>query len=128
MVPWCCYHLGHISIFRFFWPEVGGASRIGFNLLYMTQLVLTWNVVCCSIAQMKKLEEEKHLLAKVKNEIEAFVFDAQDRLEQRDYKVCSTEDERVAIAAKLSEASDWLIEQEDSTPRKVVIVCWLVVI
>jgi len=62
------------------------------------------------------------LLAQVKNEIEAFVFDAQDRLEQKDYRLCSTEDERIAITAKLSEASDWLIEQEDSTPRKVVVV------
>jgi len=58
----------------------------------------------------------------VKNEIESFVFDAQDRLEQREYRLCSTEDERIAISAKLSEASDWLIEQEDSTPRKVVVV------
>jgi len=76
----------------------------------------------CSIAQLKKLEEEKHLLAQVKNEIEAFVFDAQDRLEQKDYKLCSTEDERIAIVAKLAEASDWLIEQEDNTPRQVVVV------
>lgn len=58
----------------------------------------------------------------MKNEIESFVFDAQDRLEQREYRLCSTEDERIAISAKLSEASDWLIEQEDSTPRKVVVV------
>ena len=65
------------------------------------------------------MEEERQLLAKAKNEIESFVFDAQDKLEQRDYKLCSTEDERVAILAKLSEASDWLFEQEDSTPRKV---------
>jgi len=61
-------------------------------------------------------------LAQVKNEIEAFIFEAQDRLEQRHYKLCSTEDERVEIGAKLSEASDWLIEQEDSTPRKVTTV------
>jgi len=81
-------------------------------------------MIRCSIAELKKLEEEKHLLAKVKNEIEAFVFDAQDRLEQRDYKLCSTEDERITIMAKLSEVSDWLIEQEDSTPRKVVVVSW----
>jgi len=80
-----------------------------------------WNVIMyCSIAELKKLEEEKHLLDKVKNEIESFIFDAQDRLEQRDYKLCSTEDERVSISTKLSEASDWLIEQEDSTPRKVI--------
>jgi len=68
------------------------------------------------------LEEEKDSLEKAKNELEAFVFDAQDRLEQRDYKLCSTEDERVSITTKLSEASDWLFEQDDSTPRKVVVV------
>jgi len=69
------------------------------------------------------------LLAQVKNEIESFVFEAQDRLEQREYKLCSTEDERVQIAAKLSEASDWLIEQDDSTPRKVATVrCHIVAI
>jgi hypothetical protein len=68
---------------------------------------------------MKKQEEERHLLAKAKNEIESFVFDAQDKLEQRDYKRCSTEDERVAIIAQLTEASDWLFEQDDDTPRKV---------
>lgn len=68
------------------------------------------------------MEEEKDSLEKAKNELEAFVFDAQDRLEQRDYKLCSTEDERVSITTKLSEASDWLFEQDDSTPRKVVVV------
>lgn len=76
--------------------------------------------LCFSIAQLKKLEEERQTLEKIKNEIEAFVFDAQDRLEQKDYKLCSTEDERIAISAKLSATSDWLIEQEDSTPLKVV--------
>jgi hypothetical protein len=71
------------------------------------------------MAELKKQEEERHLLAKAKNEIESFVFDAQDKLEQRDYKRCSTEDERVAIVAQLTEASDWLFEQDDNTPRKV---------
>jgi hypothetical protein len=78
------------------------------------------------MAELKKQEEERHLLAKAKNEIESFVFDAQDKLEQRDYKRCSTEDERVAIIAQLTEASDWLFEQDDDTPRKVrLFVCVL---
>jgi len=71
------------------------------------------------LSDMKKLEDERQLLAKTKNEIESFIFDAQDKLEQRDYKRCSTEDERVAIQTKLTEANDWLFDQEDNTPRKV---------
>lgn len=67
---------------------------------------------------LKKLDEEKDLLEKAKNEIEAFVFDAQDKLDQKNYKLCSTEDERIAIKEKLASVSDWLVEQEDSTPRK----------
>ena len=67
---------------------------------------------------MKKVEDERQLLAKTKNEIEAFIFDSQDKLEQKDYKRCSTEEDRAAIVAKLTEASDWLFEQDDNTPRK----------
>lgn len=59
------------------------------------------------------------MLEKTKNEIEAFVFEAQDKLEQKNYKLCSTEEERTAISEKLATASDWLHEQDDSTPRKV---------
>jgi len=29
-IPWCCYHLGHCSLFHVFWPKVGGASPIGY--------------------------------------------------------------------------------------------------
>lgn len=67
---------------------------------------------------LRKRDEEKDLLEKTKNEIESFVFDAQDKLEQKNYKLCSTEDERIAIKEKLVSVSDWLMEQEDSTPRK----------
>ena len=68
---------------------------------------------------MKKLEREKQLLAQAKNEIESFVFDIQDKMDQPDYKKCSTEEERTEILSKMSEASDWLFDQEDDAPRKV---------
>ena len=71
---------------------------------------------------LRKRDEEKDLLEKTKNEIESFVFDAQDKLEQKNYKLCSTEDERIAIKEKLVSVSDWLMEQEDSTPRKVCVL------
>ena len=74
---------------------------------------------CDRIAELKKIEEEKQLLAQAKNEIESFVFDTQDKMEQDDFKLCSTDEERTVILAKMSEASDWLFDQEDTTPRKV---------
>lgn len=76
----------------------------------------------CRLDDLKKRDEEKDLLEKAKNEIEAFVFDAQDKLDQKNYRLCSTEDERIAIKEKLASVSDWLIEQEDSTPRKVCVL------
>lgn len=74
------------------------------------------------LEDLKKRDEEKDLLEKAKNEIESFVFDAQDKLEQKSYKLCSTEDERVAIGEKLISTSDWLADQDDSTPRKVCVL------
>lgn len=66
------------------------------------------------------------MLEKTKNEIEAFVFEAQDRLGQKNYKLCSKEEERIAITEKLMTASDWLNEQDESTSRKVCLfVCLL---
>jgi len=29
-VTWCRYHLGHVSLFHVFWPNVGGALPIGY--------------------------------------------------------------------------------------------------
>ena len=74
---------------------------------------------CCSIEDLKKKDEEKDLLERVKNEIETFIFEARDKLEQRDYKKCSTEEERFKISDTLTSVSDWMYEQEDTTSRKV---------
>ncbi|ESO05028.1 hypothetical protein HELRODRAFT_111473 [Helobdella robusta] len=68
---------------------------------------------------LRKQDEEKMLLDKVKNEIETFIFDTRDKLEQAAYIKCSTEQERSNILEALSTASDWMYELEDSTPRKV---------
>ena len=50
-VPWRRYHLGHVSLFHVFRPKVGGASRIGFNPLYMlTVAECTWKSCWCRVA------------------------------------------------------------------------------
>lgn len=62
---------------------------------------------------------EKIKLAKVKNELESFIFDTQDKLYQEIYEKCSTDEEREKIRTKFSEVSDWLYEQEEDAERKV---------
>lgn len=71
------------------------------------------------IEDLRRRDIEKRKLEKAKNELESFIVEAQDRLYQTEYEKCSKEEERVEMQSKLSLASDWLYEQEDSTPRKV---------
>ncbi|CAE1165306.1 HYOU1 [Acanthosepion pharaonis] len=70
------------------------------------------------LALLKQKDEEKKALERSKNELEAFIFDIQDKLAQDDYIKCSTEEQREIISKKCSEASDWLYEQGDDTPTK----------
>ena len=72
------------------------------------------------ITDLHKRDAERRKLGMAKNELEAFIIDAQDRLYQGPYKKASTEPERSNMREKLSEASNWLYEQEETTERKVV--------
>ena len=65
---------------------------------------------------------EKHLLQKAQNELESFTVEAQDRLYQAIYEKCSTEAEREKIRTAMSEASDWLYEQDEHTLIQVLFV------
>jgi hypothetical protein len=68
---------------------------------------------------MRKKDEEKKKLMAIKNDIEAFIFTAQDNIYQEPYEKCSTEEQREEIRNVMSEASDWLFDQDDSTTLKV---------
>ncbi|KAH9500372.1 Hypoxia up-regulated protein 1 [Bulinus truncatus] len=69
------------------------------------------------LTQLRKIDKEKHDLEKSKNELEAFIFDHQDKLSQDLYKKCSTETDRENINKQLSEASDWLYDQTEETKK-----------
>merc|ERR1711874_730179 len=45
------------------------------------------------------------------NELQSFVFDAQDKLYQEDYEKASTDEEREKIREMCSTTSDWLDEE-----------------
>lgn len=54
-----------------------------------------------------------------RNAVESFVFDTQDKLNQPEYKVATTDEERQNIMEKLSEASDWLDEETEEQDAEV---------
>ncbi|KAL4229247.1 Hypoxia up-regulated protein 1 [Mactra antiquata] len=70
------------------------------------------------LADLTAKDKEKKLLEKAKNELEAYIYETMDKLNQELYEKCSKEEERESLNLKLSEASDWLYEQEDDTPKQ----------
>ncbi|XP_041471131.1 hypoxia up-regulated protein 1-like [Lytechinus variegatus] len=68
------------------------------------------------LKELQRKEEERVEREQALNSLESFIFDAQDRLYNEDYEKCSTEEKREDIRSKLSEASDWLYDQEPDTP------------
>lgn len=73
------------------------------------------------LSDLRARDKEKRQLEKVKNELESFIFDLQDKLENEEgsHSKCATEDERTTLLQSLSEASDWLYEQGDDTKKEV---------
>ena len=71
------------------------------------------------IKELKKKDEEKLKLEKAQNELESFIINTQEKLYEEEWEKCSTEENREEIRTKLSEASDWLYEVDETTPRKV---------
>lgn len=73
------------------------------------------------LADLTAKDKEKKLLEKAKNELESFVYETMDKLSQEIYEKCSTEEEREKYSTLLSEASDWLYEQEEDAPKETFI-------
>ena len=82
-------------------------------------LILNTVVMICRLADLTAKDKEKKLLEKAKNELESFVYETMDKLSQEIYEKCSTEEEREKYNTLLSEASDWLYEQEEDAPKEV---------
>lgn len=59
---------------------------------------------------IKEKEREIKAKAMAVNALETFVFDTKDKLTQEEFISCSTEAEREAVSAKLSEVNDWMEE------------------
>ncbi|CAC5426298.1 HYOU1 [Mytilus coruscus] len=71
------------------------------------------------LAELTAKDKEKKLLEKSKNDLEAFIFDMNDKLTQEVYEKCSTEAEREKLSKLLSEASDWMYDQEEDAKAEI---------
>ncbi|XP_071176738.1 hypoxia up-regulated protein 1-like isoform X4 [Mytilus edulis] len=71
------------------------------------------------LAELTDKDKAKKLLEKSKNDLEAFIFDMNDKLTQEMYEKCSTEAEREKLTKLLSEASDWMYDQEEDAKAEV---------
>lgn len=74
------------------------------------------------MSELRKVDKEKMELEKSKNELEAFIFDYQDKIHQEPYDQCVTAEEKEKISTLLSEASDWLYDQSEGTKKSVSIL------
>ncbi|KAM3921296.1 hypoxia up-regulated protein 1 isoform 1-T2 [Leptodactylus fuscus] len=67
-----------------------------------------------SVKKLQDLTErdlEKQEREKAANSLEAFIFETQDKLEQKEFKKVSTGEQREEISSKLSQASTWLEDE-----------------
>ncbi|XP_061188994.1 hypoxia up-regulated protein 1-like isoform X1 [Saccostrea echinata] len=64
-------------------------------------------------------DKEKKLLEKAKNDLEAFVYDMGDKIHDEDHQKCSTETEREELSKMLSDAGEWMYEQEEDAKKEV---------
>ena len=72
-----------------------------------------------SLKELKRKDEAKKQLERAMNELESFIIDAQDKLYQEDYEICSTEEDRESLRQSLSEAGDWIYEYDGEQTAKV---------
>lgn len=108
-----CKSIVKFSIAMFFsfviWiHELSKISNIYINYLYR-------------LAELTAKDKAKKVLEKSKNDLEAFIFDMNDKLTQEMYEKCSTEAEREKLTKLLSEASDWMYDQEEDATAEVKI-------
>ncbi|XP_053308574.1 hypoxia up-regulated protein 1 isoform X2 [Spea bombifrons] len=54
---------------------------------------------------------QKHEREKAANSLEAFIFETQDKLRQKEFLKVSTEEQREEISSKLSQVSNWLEDE-----------------
>lgn len=78
------------------------------------------NANVCRLSGYTKYDEDKTAREEARNVLEAFIYKTQNLLEDAEYVLASTEEERKKLAEQLSQAMEWLYEEGAVSAVKVV--------
>lgn len=73
--------------------------------------------------ELRKIQDDKRAKEQAVNSLESFIYETQEKLYEEEYEACSLEEDRDAIRANLSEASDWIYDVDADANATVSIVC-----
>jgi hypothetical protein len=64
-------------------------------------------------------EKDKRKRASAINSLESFIYDTKYKLEEKDFELCTTKEEREDTLAKLNEYNEWLFDADETVETKV---------
>lgn len=85
------------------------------------RLIIVLKFLHFRLAELTAKDKEKKLLEMAKNDLEAFIYDMSDKLNDEDHEKCSTATEREEYSKLLAEAGEWMYEQEEDAKKEVII-------
>jgi hypothetical protein len=68
---------------------------------------------------IREREKDKRKRASAINSLESFIYDTKYKLEEKDFELCTTKEEREETLAKLNEYNEWLFDADDTVETKV---------
>lgn len=71
------------------------------------------------LAELTAKDKEKKLLEMAKNDLEAYIYDMNDKLTDEDHEKCSTSAQREEYSKLFAEAGEWMYEQEEDAKKEV---------
>jgi hypothetical protein len=67
----------------------------------------------------REKEKEKRKRASAINSLESFIYDTKFKLEEKEFEIVTTSEEREKTLQKLNEYNEWLDDADDSVETKV---------
>ena len=68
---------------------------------------------------IREREKEKRKRASAINSLESFIYDTKYKLDEKEFELCTTKEEREETLKKLEEYNEWLFDTDDSVETKV---------
>ena len=71
---------------------------------------------------IREREKDKRKRASAINSLESFIYDTKFKLEEKEFELCTTKEEREETLKKLEEYNEWLFDADDSVETKVLFI------